>query len=494
MQSRERIIDIKALIRCVVEKWRLLLLVGFLAGVVLAGIKGYSQYKLYKLSQGQQETAAQESGSQKGQILNVMHVAEVEREEYYTNSILGKINPHKEGKATADILVSIPANTAPAAAGGEPAATGGEPAAAGGEPAAAEGEPAAAEGEPAATGEEPAAQENSVKPQNIVNYYASTVLYRIDYTQAAEELGEDPALLGELVTAVPGTTDPSQLSVAVIYPTPEGAEVILDSILTQVRAARAEAQRIYGNHELLIVNEASGVVVDEELFKWANNRVVEIMALVNSQKTVGNNFTSSGSARIATVTQKDVAKTAVKWGVTGLIAGVVMTMVLIVIYLLAAGKVLSGREFNRHFGMKKIACVPSRKFTILKGLDKWAASIDSAYYNHPQRSVCLQVADAGIRAAVRPDAQIALVGDLAPEYLDKLAAEMNKSGASSGLGASYFGIPCMEQTPESVDSIMNCDAAVIVARAEKSCYKDAEDVLDACALLGREVIGSIVLM
>ena len=487
MQSRERIIDIKALIRCVVEKWRLLLLVGFLAGVVLAGIKGYSQYKLYKLSQGQQETAAQESGSQKGQILNVMHVAEVEREEYYTNSILGKINPHKEGKATADILVSIPANTAPAAAGGEPAATGGEPAAA-------EGEPAAAEGEPAATGGEPAAQENSVKPQNIVNYYASTVLYRIDYTQAAEELGEDPALLGELVTAAPGTTDPSQLSVAVIYPTPEGAEVILDSILTQVRAARAEAQRIYGNHELLIVNEASGVVVDEELFKWANNRVVEIMALVNSQKTVGNNFTSSGSARIATVTQKDVAKTAVKWGVTGLIAGVVMTMVLIVIYLLAAGKVLSGREFNRHFGMKKIACVPGRKFTILKGLDKWAASIDSAYYNHPQRSVCLQVADAGIRAAVRPDAQIALVGDLAPEYLDKLAAEMNKSGASSGLGASYFGIPCMEQTPESVDSIMNCDAAVIVARAEKSCYKDAEDVLDACALLGREVIGSIVLM
>ena len=473
MQSRERIIDIKALIRCVVEKWRLLLLVGFLAGVVLAGIKGYSQYKLYKLSQGQQETAAQESGSQKGQILNVMHVAEVEREEYYTNSILGKINPHKEGKATADILVSIPANTAPAAAGGEPAATGGEPAAAGGET---------------------AAQENSVKPQNIVNYYASTVLYRIDYTQAAEELGEDPALLGELVTAVPGTTDPSQLSVAVIYPTPEGAEVILDSILTQVRAARAEAQRIYGNHELLIVNEASGVVVDEELFKWANNRVVEIMALVNSQKTVGNNFTSSGSARIATVTQKDVAMTAVKWGVTGLIAGVVMTMVLIVIYLLAAGKVLSGREFNRHFGMKKIACVPGRKFTILKGLDKWAASIDSAYYNHPQRSVCLQVADANVRAAVRPDAQIALVGDLAPEYLDKLAAEMNKSGASSGLRASYFGIPCMEQTPESVDSIMNCDAAVIVARAEKSCYKDAEDVLDACALLGREVIGSIVLM
>ena len=52
----------------------------------------------------------------------------------------------------------------------------------------------------------------------------------------------------------------------------------------------------------------------------------------------------------------------------------------------------------------------------------------------------------------------------------------------------------MEQTPDSVISIVNCDASVIVARAEKSDYKGAEDVLDACALLGRDVIGSIVLM
>ena len=104
------------------------------------------------------------------------------------------------------------------------------------------------------------------------------------------------------------------------------------------------------------------------------------------------------------------------------------------------------------------------------------------------------MADANIRAAVRPDAQIALVGDLPLEYLDKLAAEMNKSGASTGIRTSYFAIPCMEQTPDSVISIVNCDASVIVARAEKSDYKGAEDVLDACALLGRDVIGSIVLM
>jgi len=456
MKNRERIIDVKALIRCIAEKWRLLLLVGVLAGIAFAGVKGYSQYKLYKLSQGQQDTAQEETGPQKGKILNEVRTAETNMEEYYINSIIGDINPYKEGKATADIIVSTSAN--------------------------------------AAAGETQVPQSIVVRPQNIGNYYSSTVLYRIDYTQVAAELGVEPQLLGELVTVTTGTQDPAQITVSVIYPTPEGAKQILDAVLTQVRAAHEEAQRAYGAHELLIANEASAVVVDSGLFKWANGRATEIIALVNCYKTLNNNLSSSSAPSVVSITRRGAVITAVKSGIIGLLAGIVAAIVLIAIHLLATGKVLSGREFNRHFGTNKIACVPGRKFTILKGVDKWVASIDSNYYNHPQRNVCLQVADAAIRAAVRPDAQIALVGDLPMEYLDKLAAEMNKSGAVTGLRTFYYAIPCMEQTPDGVVSIVNCDAAVIVAKTEKSTYRGAEDILDACALLGRDVIGSIVLM
>ena len=48
MNRRERIIDIKALIKCTLEKWRLLLLAGLLCGAVLGGREGYSQYKAYQ--------------------------------------------------------------------------------------------------------------------------------------------------------------------------------------------------------------------------------------------------------------------------------------------------------------------------------------------------------------------------------------------------------------------------------------------------------------
>ena len=95
---------------------------------------------------------------------------------------------------------------------------------------------------------------------------------------------------------------------------------------------------------------------------------------------------------------------------------------------------------------------------------------------------------------MRGEAQIALVSDLSLEFIEKFAAEMNKSGSSGSGRIRYFAIPCTEQTPESVEAIGNCDAAVLVAMAEISTYKGTGDVLDAVRLLGREVAGSIVLM
>ena len=119
--------------------------------------------------------------------------------------------------------------------------------------------------------------------------------------------------------------------------------------------------------------------------------------------------------------------------------------------------------------------------------------MDAGYYNHPQRSVCLQVADANLSALVSPNAQIALVSDLPEDYIDKLTAEMNKAGNRDSR-IRYFSIPCLQQTAGSVEAIRNCDACVLVAKAGQSTYKGTGDVMDAVSLLGREVVGSIVLM
>jgi hypothetical protein len=316
-------------------------------------------------------------------------------------------------------------------------------------------------------------------------------MYRMDLNKAAEQLGTTANKLQELISFKYSTNKNSFITVKVIYPDQEGAKLILDEVVAQLRDLVPEAQAQYGPHTMTIANELSATINDSGMYKWAYNRATEIVQLINSKKTLDKNISSGADVVVEKTSKRDVVKGAVKQGCAGAVGGALACVFLIVLYLLASGKVLSARELNNHFELQKIACVPGRKFSTRKGLDKLVASIDASYYNHPKRAVCLQVADAGLGILFSRGAQVALVSDLQTEYLDKICAELNKAGSGK---IRYYSVPCSEQTPEAMAAIENCDAAVVVARAERSSYKGVGDVLSVLRLLDREAVGSIVFM
>ena len=472
MNRRERIIDIKALLRCTLEKWRLLIIAGLICAAVMGGMEGYTQYKAYRkgveAEAAQAEEAAasagsQESASLKDQELKMMSDRLEEKNRYYSESILGKIDPANEGFASADLIISArPAQTADQA--------------------------------------ESDSEYNYIRSRefNILNFYTNAALYRTDLTEAAEALGTRAQLLGELITVTDSNKSDSMITIKVIYPTQEGAKTILDSVVGQVSDLYAEAQRTYGEHTFTIANEVSSTIVDTAMYKWSNNRAAEITALINSRKTLDKNLASGTTTakKVVKVSKRDALKAAVTRGATGLAAGIAGAMILTMLYLILAGIVLSGRELNRQYSLRRIACIPGRKYGSLKGPDKWVASIDAEYYNHPNRATCVQVANANLESVLGTkirETQVAMVGDLSDEYLEKTAAEFTKTAKASGSRLRYYAIPCDTQTPEGIEAIRNCDAAVLVAKAGRSTYKGVGDVLDMAELLGKDVAGSIVL-
>lgn len=471
MNRRERIIDIKALLRCTLEKWRLLIIAGLICAAVMGGMEGYTQYKAYRkgveAEAAQAEEAAasagsQESASLKDQELKMISDRLEEKNRYYSESILGKIDPANEGFASADLIISArPAQTADQA--------------------------------------ESDSEYNYIRSRefNILNFYTNAALYRTDLTEAAEALGTKAQLLGELITVTDSNKSDSMITIKVIYPTQEGAKTILDSVVGQVSDLYAEAQRTYGEHTFTIANEVSSTIVDTAMYKWSNNRAAEITALINSRKTLDKNLSSGTTTakKAVTISKKSAVKAAVKRGAIGLLAGIFGALALVALYLIMTGVVLSGRELNRQYSLRRIACIPGRKYGSLKGPDKWVASIDSAYYNHPNRATCVQVANANLETllgAAGRDAQVAMVGDLSDEYLEKAAAEFTKTARAAGSRVRYFAVPLSSQTPEGVEAIRRCDAAVLVAKAGRSTYKGVGDVLDTAELLGRDVAGSVV--
>ena len=483
MYKKERIVDLKALIRCVLEKWKGILLVALIAAAFFGGLKGFNLYKAYKQGQAQAEVeAAPEEDSQGASKAIEMRRINKQldlKNAYFTESIMGDIDPTKEGFASADVIVSIDNET-----GEVPAQE-------------VQAEEAVQEGaaETASTETQAGTPQESAKTQNremtILNFYGNSAVYRMDLTNAAKQLGTTANKLQELISFKYSANKNSFITIKVIYPDQQGAKLILDEVISQLRQMVPEAVAQYGPHTMMVANELDATINDTSMYKWAYNRATEIVQLINSKKTLDKNLSSGTDVVVEKTSKRDVIKGTVKQACTGAVGGALACVFLIVLYLLATGKVLSARELNNHFELQKIACVPGRKFSTRKGLDKLVASIDASYYNHPKRAVCLQVADAGLGILFSRGAQVALVSDLQTEYLDKICVELNKAGSGK---IRYYAVPCSEQTPEAVAAIENCDAAVVVARAERSSYKGVGDVLSILRLLDREAIGSIVFM
>ena len=521
MNNTERVIDLKALCRGILGRWRLLLILALAAALILGGMEGYAQYRAYQKSltaADNEPENAEATGTSKSEELQMISEILDKRNAYFTGSILSRIDPAQEGFASADMIVRFPQDAqipegldlAEASVSGENAAAGGNAQAAG----MTEAGTAAGTGTEAGTGAEAgagAAQAGTAAGKaaaagtsdaiglslslNAMSYYTAAATMRSDLTEAAQALGEDPASLRELITVTDSNKTDYMVTIKVVYTTQDGASRILDSLITQIQNSHAQAEEIYGPHTLQIANVNSAVIVDTNMLKWANTRLTEINALANSRKTLDKNISGgTASPKTEQVSRRKMAAAVAGKGITGLLAGLIGGMILIALWLLVRGKVLSGRELNRQFGLYRIACVPARKYENLKGIDKLAASIDAGYYNSTKRGVCMQVADANMRGIMRGSAQVALIGDLPAESMDKVAAELNKAGKANGSGMRYFAVSGAEQTPETVRILDSCDTAVLIARAGSSSYKGVADVLDMADLLDRKAAGSIVFM
>lgn len=511
MNNRERIIDLKALCRGILGKWRLLLIFALIGALVMGGLEGYSQYKAYQKSRDQAGTdqeASEEKSASKAEELKLIGDMLDQRNAYFTGSIMSRIDPAKEGMASADLIVRFNVTNT----GAEGSAQNTEGTAQGTEAQSTEG--AAQNAQAEAGTDEARAQAAEIvlsdgqsvkvyandtigltKSLNALSFYGSYATVRSDLTEAARALNETPESLRELITVTDSNKNDYMVTLKVIYPTQEGARQILDTLIPQLEDLHAEADSIYGAHSFTIANVSSGVVVDANQIKWANSRVTEINALANARKSLDKNIAAgSSSSGAVEISKKDVLTASAKKAVTGLAAGLIGAAVLIALWLLMTGKVLSARELNRQYGLYRIACVPVRKYSALKGIDKLVAGIDAQYYNHTKRDTCMQVADANMQGIMRGSAQIALISDLPLEYIKKVAGELNKAGKANNSGMRYFAVSGAEQTADTVQVIDRCDAAVLVARAGSSTYKGVADVLDMADLLDRKAAGSIVFM
>lgn len=513
--KRERIVSIRALAGKILEKWRLILLAGILLAVLAGGYKAIGLRALLQqaaaggdAAEEQAEPAVATDSADLYDEMAILESAYDNRNMYIRESLLFRIDPAKEGRASFLLRVKVPGAQETAAAGAAAAGANTEAATAAGAEAAGAEASAAAE---TAAGE--AAQEDMlglsiyapkrgsqqngqivyVGTQNrdeaqLLKSYLNFILEGIDWSGLAQEFGTKPQFLQELVDAEE-YAGLSGARITVIYENVEGAQKILDYIEEQVNAYAAVLAPDLGEHSLLISEKRSGVFSDPDMEDWVDNEYYSVTNLYTYKTSIGRTLpaASGGGGESAAVPMKTLVKIIVKFVIFGFVLGVILAAGLYAVLLMISGVVLSARELNTQYDLDRLAVFAAKHKN--SPLDRLAARIDSGYTTGADRKAGFAIAVENTLARMHGRGRVAVISDLPDNVVESVVTRLNQAAKGSSL--TYIGAD-IAHSADGISDLCAADAAVLLAQSGRSRYGELYDLLKTAGSAGKTVLGSIV--
>ena len=535
MDRQERIVSLRALVRRVLEKWRAMLVFAFVVALAAAAVQGVKLWpRLYVnnpgakeaelatgeayagLAENTAETAVADedpSASANGsgeeamegevadktmeeileevneQIDGILSVEsnyklmnELQRVEnqlaaqhsYLDNSFVARFNPMAVAKSVCTISVTTPEML--------------------------EGAPYSiqANGPSGGNAEVVTLGRDQLNAVRILNYYLRTMQYGMDWGTLTEEYSTDPRYFNELVSVVNTYQDYAMADIRVVFGDEEGAEKLMGRMIEYLSSCHDDAEAAYGEHEVSFSNRVvSTNSLDKNYYTWTSDRLDEINKLTTQRDNLIKKIRTVAKQVVQVeeelyIGRSVMLKQCILYAAAGFIAGLILFAILCAIWLVLTGKVLSGRELNRQYGLKKLAAVPGNAGG-KKLFDKAAAAIDSSYYSNSDSKVSWRIADENIRKAIGGQGRIALVTDLNAGLVDQVRKSLENAAAEAGrTGITYTALAALNDDPAALKTLDGCDAAVLVARTMTSKYSSLGDLFGTVHAYGKEMIGSVV--
>ncbi len=479
----ERTISIKALFLASCRSWRKMLLFGLVFAVLGGGFKAYKS-----VPKQAPQVVSEDAGpsEEKGSSVDYKKNAESMKKqieaksEYLNDSILGKIDPYNEGRATADFVVSTEKLDDQLNAASVMAIQ-------------TEGTDNADNTDQQT--ESPVviteAEENA---QNILRAYNQYLIYRIDFTEIAEKYQTSPKYLSEIISTSQLERAKPTLEIRVIYPNAEGAEEILATVIAQLQSQHERITAESGEHQLLIENQMASTVVDNSMLRWMTDRTNELNNLISAR----DNFTTATNALGYTapaksaqkISKKSLIKPILKFAVAGGVAGIVIFIIGNMVILLLTGRIVDARELNRQYHFKKLAVIPTKKITKLAGLDRLIYQDVLSYLTSGSENDSYQIAADTLCKQADGDGKIAVCGAMKEKDLHALIENLRKHTDQKG---QLILIEDMT-SPAALKKLDLASSVVIAAKLEEASYEQVDRILEIVENNHKKILGSMVLV
>ena len=480
--NRVRRVRMSTMLRMVLERWKGMLAVALL----LAAVFGARQVKKlwpYTDANGEktEQQTGQTAGSDASEESTSTYQKELERinreiasrQDYLANSLLAQLDFANVSYASFDIYVDESkareqAEKAAAASGGTSEAD---------------------------------YSWSSDEANALLRWMNIFISSRLDLTDLAKKLDTKPVYVKELFSTVNYDTNAHALTFQTRGRTDEEAAAIRDEVLRQVQKADFSSVADPELFSIVVTGKASYHSTENGSFGWHSARVGEINSLMTAKDTFKTNIDRNRSSAAVTaatsktsapvMSRRHVLVSSVKHAAAGFAAGAVLFFICCVLVQMARGRVLSAREFNELYQIRKLGVVPKKDIGTLRGLGRWAAGIDRRYLSAQDPATAYRIAAENLNHFSGGAKRIVLIGDVRENLLADAASSLSgaaKEGASAILPISRFS-----GDPGAWEKLESCDAVVMAASVEESSYAQTDDLMNIVTTYGKPVLGSLVI-
>lgn len=454
----EWVIDVKGLLFAVLYRWRSIITVALILGILLGGYKVTSGILM---RQDPSELVDQEETYQKDMELYQQTLAGYERDiaslksrledhqVYMNESVLMQVDPSSRPKAYAEYLVKLDES-----------------------------------------GWQQYPQTVEMDPtDSLVHSYIANLTQWINWDGITKETGVDEKYLKELIS-ISLDYNSNTFVTEVTYEDLDKAEWILDEILLQITGCHDELVELVGSHTISLVNRGSGYFYDSSLADLQKQNSDKITSYENNLKEKKNALeTLEIPEKPAVMSNKGVVKDGIKFGIIGVLAGVFLSAFCFFSVYILNGRVHTEGDLKSQFKLRVLGtfALPERK-GFLCGIDRWLERLEGTA-ERPSEEEVLERCVVNIQNYTEEGSQILFTGTVSEEQLQRLGSKLSEKLTGRNLVIS----PDMNKSTETLRQLADCQAVILVEQREVSRLNDIREELESVQGLKKPVVGCLVM-
>lgn len=444
----EQEIDLKDLMFAVLYKWRPVLIMAVILGLLLGGYKAFSTYK----SQNDPELIAQkEEDYQKDleiyeknketsqrEIDNLMTDI-TEQQTYLEKSVRMNMSAYDVWEAKTDLFVKTDYKIMPEMV-----------------------------------------YQNVDYTDTILQAYRSALTNTEFLQKVANKMGTEPRYLKEMITI---QVNQKILTVQVNYKDEKSAREIMQYILSGVDDAKANIEETIGVHTISVVDESVGSKVDLDLADAQKAESTRLIDLNNRLEEKQEALDDLEEPKKVVDSASAAVKSGVKYAVLGVVLGAFMAVFFVCVEFLMTDGVYAAKDLRNRYRLRVLGTLPAKKAS---GVDASLRKLEGRALEESDSAYSL--IGANVRGFLGDAKKILIAGCASDAALartsEKLAAELEDCTILKGGN--------LLSDAKTLKSLSDADAVIFVEECKVSKYSHIELELEKAKDLQKEILGCIV--